>query len=217
MEQIYKFNIMDYYKFNREEYNRWVSDSGDITLRLNYELDKNSIVIDGGGYKGDWAENISKIYGSFIYIFEPIKKYYNLIENRFSDNNKIKVIQGGLSNKNSEIIIYHSDDASSSFIENGNSELIKIFSLSDFLLNNNISYINLLKINIEGGEYDLLENLIYKEDHKKIENLQIQFHRFIPMCKERRDTIRKELSKTHYLTYDYEFIWENWKIKNNQL
>ena len=29
-----------------------------------------------------------------------------------------------------------------------------------------------------------------------------------------REIIRKKLAKTHELTYDYYFIWENWKLKS---
>ncbi|WP_181565892.1 hypothetical protein [Campylobacter hyointestinalis] len=54
---------------------RWVKDRGDETLRLEYALDRNSIVIDGGGYKGDFSKNIFDRYGSKIFIFEPVSKY----------------------------------------------------------------------------------------------------------------------------------------------
>ena len=39
--------------------------------------------------------------------------------------------------------------------------------------------IDLLKINIEGGEYEVLENLIENDLIKNIDNIQIQFHDFV--------------------------------------
>ena len=41
--------------------------------------------------------------------------------------------------------------------------------------------------------------------------LQIQFHNFIPNAEKLREDIREDFSKTHHLTYDYYFIWENWE------
>ena len=42
---------------------KFLAERGDYTLRLNYNLDKDSIVIDAGGYKGWFAENIYNNYG----------------------------------------------------------------------------------------------------------------------------------------------------------
>ena len=72
-----------------------------------------------------------------------------------------------------------------------------------------------MKINIEGGEYDLLEDFIQSGEIKKIINIQVQFHYFITGAKTRMRKIQKSLRKTHVLTYQYPFIWENWRIKQN--
>lgn len=50
---------------------------------------------------------------------------------------------------------------------------------------------------------------------KNIKNLQIQFHNFVDSAEEKREAIRKQLSLTHKLTYDYYFIWENWELNAN--
>jgi len=204
---------MEYRKFNREEYNRWVKDRGDQTHRIEYNINENSIVIDGGGYRGGWSEVIANRYNPTIYIFEPIKKYFDLLVKKFENNDKIHVIQNGISNKETKSIIYHSSDASSVFGDKGESEEIEMISLVSFMVENDITSIDLIKINIEGGEYDLLEDLIKRDMHERIKDIQVQFHVFVPECTQRREYIRSELEKTHKLTYDYEFIWENWERK----
>ena len=70
-----------------------------------------------------------------------------------------------------------------------------------------------MKINIEGGEYDLLEHFLESGFIKNINNIQIQFHDFIPNAEERMKKIQYELEKTHSLTYQYPFVWENWQRK----
>lgn len=93
------------------------------------------------------------------------------------------------------------------------SESIQLKSIVEFIENNRIHKIDLIKINIEGGEFDLLPSLLDHEIITKVDNLQIQFHEFIENSETKRNNIRKQLEKTHELTYDYYFIWENWKIK----
>ena len=71
--------------------------------------------------------------------------------------------------------------------------------------------IDLMKINIEGAEYDLLEHLIENKFVENIKDIQVQFHDFVPNAEARMKNIQAGLSKTHYLTYQYPFVWENWR------
>ena len=191
---------------------QWFKDDGDKTLRLNYPLNENSIVFDIGGYEGKFADEIFNKYQCTIYVFEPVDKFYKSICERFKNNSKIKVFNFGLSDKDEEMIISVSDDASSIHTNSYNKENIILKSINSFIANNNILHIDLMKINIEGGEFQVLPALIDSNFVANIENLQIQFHNFIPNSVEMRENIRKELSKTHQLTYDYYFVWENWKL-----
>lgn len=79
----------------------------------------------------------------------------------------------------------------------------------------NIEVVDLIKINIEGGEYDLLDEIIANNWLSKFKNIQVQFHDFvIENPRERMEKIQKELAKTHQLTYQYDFVWENWKLND---
>jgi hypothetical protein len=71
-----------------------------------------------------------------------------------------------------------------------------------------------LKINIEGAEYVLLQYIISKGLHKNIRNLQVQFHLIEGQnCEELYSLIASALSETHELTWRYPFVWENWRRK----
>jgi FkbM family methyltransferase len=203
----------EYAPFNESEFNRWLSDSGDSTLRLNYDLNENSTVFDLGGYRGEWTKQIFNKYKSNIFIFEPVDEFYNIICQTIGGNPKIQPYKFGLSSKEETIEISLTKDSSSVFNTDGTKEKIQLNSAVEFINSNNIDTIDLIKINIEGGEYDVLESIIENNMQDKLKNIQVQFHRFIPECVERREKIRTELSKTHELTYDYEFVWENWKLK----
>jgi FkbM family methyltransferase len=199
------------------QYNRvqpWFAAKGDQTLRLDYDLNSDSIVFDVGGYKGEFAAEIVCKYNANIYIFEPIREFFLIIKNKFSNNEKVKPFNFGLAGKDQELEISLSDNSSSVYLNGENKETIQLKSIVDFIKTNKIKQIDLIKINIEGGEYELLESLIDNGCMSIFKNIQIQFHDFLfENAKERMNKIQENLSKTHELTYQYEFVWENWKRK----
>jgi FkbM family methyltransferase len=192
----------------------WFKANGDQTLRLNYDLNENSIVFDLGGYKGEFTSDIYRRYGSTIYVFEPILEFYNSIKSEFSNVSKIHAFHFGLGGKNESMKISLTDNSSSVFIESDQFELIQIKSIIDFIKEKNITKVDLIKINIEGGEYEVLESLLENNLITIFNNIQVQFHDFIiENAQERMNKIQMKLAKTHELTYQYEFVWENWKLK----
>lgn len=192
---------------------RWVEDKGDETYRLSYDLNEASIVFDLGGYEGDFTKKIYERYGSNMFIFEPVSTFYQKIICVFENNKKVSSFNFGLSSSDEAIKINLGDDGSSVFGKPGYSELIQLKDIVTFIKENEISHIDLMKINIEGGEFQVVPALIESGLINNISNLQIQFHTFIKDAKSLRKGIRKELSKTHELTYDYWFVWENWCLK----
>lgn len=195
--------------------NKWGEDEGDRKLRLNYELDENSVVFDLGGYKGTWAADIYCMYGSKIHIFEPLEGFCDIMRSKFKVNKDITINIFGLSNMNKTMEISCLDDASTVFggtPEDHHVE-VKMVDIVQYINQSGIPRIDLMKINIEGGEYDVLERLAATEMLNIVTDFQIQFHDFIPNCKSRREAIQAALSKTHYQTYNYDFVWENWTRK----
>jgi FkbM family methyltransferase len=197
---------------NRKEISKWTQDRGDESLRLFYnDLDSNSLVFDLGGYKGQWTSDIFSIYQCKIKVFEPVKIFFNRIEIRFKKNKNIDVYNFGLGKENKDTYISIKKDSSSIYKKDGIKEKIVIKKAIDFFEENNIKEINLMKINIEGSEYDLLDHLIATGLINRINNIQVQFHKFVPNSMERMKEIQNRLIKTHMLTYQYLFVWENWK------
>ena len=190
---------------------RWIRDKGDRTLRLDYDLNENSIIFDLGGYQGQWASDIFEKYCCTIYIFEPVPNFAKNIKQRFKENQKVHVYNYGLAGENKIEIIAISEDESSVFKQSKDSIKIRLVNALEFLKKKNIDIIDLMKINIEGGEYELLEHLIETGIIKNIKDVQVQFHDFIPDAEVRMKKIQEELKKTHFLTYQYEFVWENWR------
>jgi len=197
------------------ERTKWYRDKGDENLRLEYNLYEDSIVFDVGGYVGDFAEKISKKFGCKIYLFEPSQFFYKKCLERFKDNKNILCFNYGIGNLNGDFILSNDNEASSTKrkISDKEGEKIKIKKISDIIEEQKVNKIDLMKINIEGGEYDLLFFLINENLISKINNIQIQFHNFIPNAIKKREEITNLLKNTHKNDWSYYFVWENWSLK----
>jgi FkbM family methyltransferase len=191
----------------------WFEKKGDQTLRLNYNLEANSVVFDLGGYEGEWASNIYCKYGSNIFIFEPYEEFFRDIQIKFSHNTKIKTFNFGLAGSDRIEKLFIDQNSSSIFNETGIYAQIQLKSIFNFFNEFNLSNVDLMKINIEGGEFELLEALLETDLILVFDNIQVQFHDFVPNADSRMLNIQNKLSRTHFLTYQFEYVWENWKRK----
>jgi FkbM family methyltransferase len=192
---------------------------GDKAFRYCYPLNESCVVFDIGGYEGSFAHNIYKRYKSKIYIFEPITSYYEEIKKRFCGVSDIRVFNYGISDKKTSIEFMVSDLMSSSVITDNQMEeeslrvMCELRDIVDVIDENNFEYIDLMKINIEGGEYDVLPRLIESGYIKRIKNLQIQFHRRDRASMIHVHELRRLLKETHENTYQMYFVWDNWVLK----
>jgi FkbM family methyltransferase len=192
---------------------QWWKDRGDYTLRLDYELDKNSFVMDLGGYSGQWASDIYSRYCCRVAIFEPVDRFADNIRVRFAKNDKMQVYQYCLGCYSRMETISVCGTGSSVFKKAEQSEPIKIIDVAEWFADENITSVQLMKINIEGGEYELMERLIATGLVNIVENIQVQFHEISGDSAERMKNIQASLKKTHTPIYQYRFVWENWERK----
>lgn len=194
---------------------RWFKDKGDQTLRLDYPLTQESIVFDLGGYHGDFAVAVHERYGCKVYIFEPVPEFYLKCVERFRGNNKIVCLNYGLASADGWLDIGLAANASSfsSPHAKGATQRVEVRSVVECIRLLEIERIDLMKINIEGGEFDVLPALIESDCIKKVQHLQVQFHNFVDQAVKRRTEIRAQLEETHVEMWNYDFVWESWKRK----
>lgn len=192
-------------------YNKWLSDNGEYTHRIEYDLTENSIVIDWGGFKGEWTQQIFNKYKCNIHVYEAFKEYADLLTNKFIDNNKVKVYNFGVGAYSRKVTMIE-DDLATKVVSNQDGDVLLI-SVEHIM--KNFTFVDLLKINIEGLEYEVLSKMIETDDIKKIKNIQVQFHAFDEDCMQKYNELKNKLEKTHILTYNYPFIWENWSLIND--
>ena len=188
---------------------KWYKANDEGDLRYKYKLDANSIIIDGGAYNGKWAIEMYNRYKCTIHCYEPVKSMFEVLKNATSKFPGIKPYCQALGNNDRQEIIYVNKDGSSMFNKSSQTEKISVIDINKATNKKN----SLLKLNVEGSEYEILEKLVENDMLNRFDNLQIQFHRDVPRFNDRRNAIRKALSKTHKEEYNFEFVWESWTLK----
>tara|TARA_A100001035_G_scaffold106938_1_gene83855 strand:+ start:1545 stop:2234 length:690 start_codon:yes stop_codon:yes gene_type:complete len=193
----------------------WNLRRGDNTLSLDYPLNENSIVFDVGAYKGIFTEKVYNFFNCYVYAFEPLEKYFELLSNKFINNEKVNLYNFGFLDADSTQNLSNIDGSSSIYTrDEGELELkVEMRSFSNFVIKNSFKKIDLLYVNIEGSEYRLLDEIIKSGYINNIKHLQVQFHNFVDGSKKMRKEIRNELRKTHVCIFNFPFIWERWDLK----
>ena len=181
----------------------WFRIDGDNTLRVDYPLKETSMVWDVGGYKGEWSQKIYDRYKCKIWCFEPV---FNL------ESKSYQVKPMALGGWSRTEIIHINKDRTGLICTTGKEVVINVVDVMYVVDMLDTPHIDLMKINIEGMEYELLERLLDADWVKNITDIQVQFHR-TDDSDVRMKSIQDRLSETHYITYQYPYVWENWRLK----
>lgn len=151
-------------------------------------LDKNSVVLDIGANIGNVSSYIIEKSQSRIYAFEPNIFCFEVLFRRFLDNSQIKIFNVGVSNYSGVSNFYLHEKSKGindfSYLESSslkkdkdnisekNSVKINVINISEVL--EKFKYIDLIKIDVEGSEYEIVPFLISKRH--KIKTVLCEFH-----------------------------------------
>ncbi len=179
------------------------------------DIDENSLVLDVGAFTGKWTQNIVDRYNPIIYAFEPNPQSFSRLNNKAQNNPKLKPLDYGLGGEDEQVEFTLNGLGSSMLDERSeNADMprieVRIASVDTAWKELGLGNVDLMKINIEGAEYPLLERMIEADLVKQVDCFMIQFHEWLPGAQEKRRAIREALSKTHREEWNYEFVWEKW-------
>lgn len=147
------------------------------------------IIFDVGAHHGQSAGEFLKIFpNSRVYSFEPFKDSFDILVRDFGKN--VSCHNFGLGDKREEIKFYTNiNSATNSILElresagqiwnnsslSSNTDTICNFvPLDNFVLENNICQIDLLKIDVQGSEYKVLYGAIDSLNRKVIKSIYME-------------------------------------------
>jgi FkbM family methyltransferase len=197
---------------------RFCEDSAKRYMLVECPLNEHSVVFDVGGYRGEWAKAMKDLYNPYLHIFEPDKTSLAQLRKLYGKDPKVVINPFGLAGADRKATLRHAFMGSSIF----ESSPAKATQTSEIALRDvrsvmeelAIPEIDLVKINIEGGEYELLDRMIETGLHRRCKYIRIQFHEWIPGSHRMYRRIRKALELTHDVEWHYSFVWESWVRKD---
>lgn len=191
----------------------WYAARGDETLRLDWPLSEGSVVFDIGGYEGKWSAGILSKYRPRLHIFEPHPEMAEKLSERFSGLSNVTLHRYGAGEKDGALDFYLNGMASSFHLPAPDKVSAPVRDIGSIIEELAPCGVELMKINIEGGEFPLLEKLVRTDLIRKIKHLQVQFHLFYPDARRLRAELRRSLSRTHRSVWNYPFVWEAWSLR----
>ena len=191
-------------------YELFVRDGYNKRLLKGLPLTGDSVCLDFGGYLGDFTNELLDKFGCHISVFEPVSKFNALLRERFKYESKIVVHDFGVGLVDGTRFFHDAADGSGLFSDG--ETLTVQFKSAEYLarLFPNTE-IDLIAMNIEGGEYELISALWQSKFFERTNYLLIQFHKISEESEIMRDVSRKIMEKTHTQIWNYDFIWECWK------
>jgi FkbM family methyltransferase len=181
-------------------------------------LNKNSVVYSFGiGEDVSFDEDIIKKTQAYVYGFGPTPRSISWIQKRKINNFDFSDYGIGIENKTFKMFLpKNKNHVSGSIIKSkhlGDDFVeIKLKTLDSIMKKKNHSKLDLLKLDIEGSEYEVLEYIL--EKNIKISQIVVEFHdRFIKNGSRLRKRIIKKLKKDGYILFavsrtleEYSFI-----------
>jgi len=183
---------------------KWFELKGDETLALDWPLDENSHVWEIGGYEGRWAQQIWDKFHCHITIFEPQFWAVERLLKRFEGNEKIDIRPYGLWTQKIILALgnYHTDGASLVKDDGREEKQLGIFRDYYYEIYGSRFPIDLMLMNIEGGEFALLPAMIASGIIANFNYFWCQFHPDESGNVDVLHYIENGMKKTHDLLWD---------------
>lgn len=181
-------------------------------------LAPGELAVDVGAFEGRWSSEVVSRYGCDIDAFELSGEFFGVLHDVAAEHPQVRVREYGLGGRDETVRVSRTNMGSSVFVNPVSGEDVEwvdahIRDVAAVWYELGWDRVAVMKMNIEGGEYDLLERLIDTGLHKRVDCLFIQFHEWIPDAYARRRKIRKALGATHDEVWCYPWVWEKWVIK----
>lgn len=193
----------------------WFRDNAKTKLLLEHDLNADSIVYDVGGFIGDWTDGIVARYNPRVEVFEAVPGFIRRLGIKFADNDKVSVHPYGLLDKNctEQFLIKGPGSTSARDSSRGDHRMVEaeLRDFRDVFDELGHSEVDLLKINIEGGEFPLLNRLLELGLAPHFKTIMVQYHEWAPNAYWQRIRTNRRLARTHRCVWSYTFVWEKWE------
>lgn len=188
-----------------------------IRYTTHSHLSQDSFVIEAGGHMGVDVQELNSRYhpGTYI-VLEPVPKFYNALVDRFKTSTNVQVHRYGIDASDGEFYVNDKHNDGASIFKKGQEtgQVSRIMNATKFFENVSVRSrdVDLLTMNCEGCEYAVIDLLLSTNYIRHFKSIQFQPHKIDGICYpvKRFCWYQELLTKTHKLTFQFKFVWENW-------
>ena len=192
-------------------------------LRYDYpDLHKDSVVVDAGAYQGNWSKVIHEKYGCIVLAFEPVKAFFDTACETCKAYRRINLFHCALGGHFRYAEFGVQDDSSGAFAASETRERSPVMPLVPHLRQIYPGRFTLLKLNVEGMEFEIMEHILAEGAATMFDHYQIQWHSCAGADSEqRRAAILDKLSLTHHHAWGnppetfHDNTWEGWSANTH--
>ena len=149
-------------------------------------IDEKSIIVDVGcGYEADFSRFMIAQFGACAYGIDPTKKHKKYLEKlETSAKGKFVYMQNAVSSVSGDLLFYEIENRESGSLLPDHTNImqdvtisykVKSLTLKEIPHRINQKKVDLIKLDIEGAEYDLFDD-IEQEDLMVYDQIYIEFH-----------------------------------------
>lgn len=190
-------------------------------ILIDVDLPEGAVVLDVGAFTGEWSERVLQRADQTgprnlrIHAFEPEPGSIERLRAGVGQDPRVELHPFGLSGRDRLERLAIGGPGSSVFVDPttpgfvGSTE-VELRDVDAVLAALAVDRIDLLKINIEGGEFELLDRLHETGRLERTGTVIVQFHEFAPGAYRGRRRNRKQLADTHRCTWSYSWVYERW-------
>lgn len=193
-------------------------------LLVDVALPPGAVVLDVGAFVGEWAERIVQRADMAppgdlqLHAFEPEPNACRKLAAGVGRDHRVHLHPFGLAGRDRGEQLAVGGPGSSIFLPADTPGFtgqvaVELRDAGAVLPSLGVDRIALAKINIEGGEFELLDRLHETGWLPRIDVLLIQFHEFAPGAHRGRRRNRRQLAETHREVWSYPWVYERWDLR----
>jgi FkbM family methyltransferase len=217
--------------FEAHDYSRAMLRFADVAradpyLLVDADLPAGGVALDVGAYTGLWTGRLLERVDASgvtdlrepdvcVHSFEPVRDAIAQLRAQLGGDPRVVVHEFGLGGRDRKEAMSVGGPGSSLYVDPSapnmfGTERVEIRDVAVVLDEQEIERIDLIKINIEGGEYELIDRLYQTGWLRRTGPLIVQFHEFAPDAHRARRRNRRQLAETHRCTWSYPWVYERW-------
>jgi FkbM family methyltransferase len=193
----------------------------DPDLLITADLPSGAVALDLGAFEGEWSRRLlaradtEGVEDLRIHAFEPEPGAVDHLLATVGQDPRVVIHPFGLAGRDRREPLSIGGPGSSVFDNPSVPSALGVTEIDlrdiDAVLGDlGVDRVDFVKINIEGGEFEVLDRLHASGWLARTGTLIVQFHEFAPGAHRARRRNRRQLAETHRCTWNHAWIYERW-------